>query len=346
MSDKIITIKDVAKLAGVSLGTVSNVVNGLGSVKKENREKVLKAMEELKYIPNLTAQTLKTNKSKTLGLILPTIANPFYPAVAKGIEDIANRMGYTVVLCNSDRGTVKEEQYIEMLISTRAAGVIIIKSRLTEEQLNYYSGKISITLVDSRAEMTGNLDRIDMIEAENYEGSFKAVEYLQYNLNHSKIAYISGDLSAKSDFDRLNGYKDAMKAGGIELNEKYIKKGDFKWESGYDHAIELLTMKDKPTAICCGNDMTAVGVMKAARKLEIDVPRELSVIGFDDIDLCELTMPPLTTVKHPKYEQGEKAARVLLDKIKNKENHMVKNYVLSTELKVRESTAKCYKDHE
>lgn len=343
MKERIVTIKDVAKRAGVSLGTVSNVVNGLQSVKKENREKVLKAMEELEYIPNFTAQTLKTNKSKTIGLILPTIVNPFYPAVAKGVEDTANRLGYNVILCNSERDAIKETHYMDMLISTRAAGVILIKSKMTDEQISQYSKKITLILVDSRPDFKEN---IDMIEAANYEGSFKAVEYLLYTLNHIKIAYISGDLKTKSDIDRLNGYKDAVKGKAHEINEEYIKVGDFKWESGYNYAIELLSMKNRPTAICCGNDLMAIGVIKAARKLGIKVPEELSVVGFDDIDMCELIIPALTTVRQPKYDQGDKAARVLFDKIKNGDRHVEKNYVLSTDLMIRQSTAKCYENHE
>lgn len=343
MNERIVTIKDVAKRAGVSLGTVSNVINGIKSVKKENREKVLKAMEELEYIPNFTAQTLKTNKSKTIGLILPTIVNPFYPAVAKGIEDQANRLGYNVILCNSERNVIKETHYMDMLISTRAAGVILVKSRMANDQIAQYSKKITMILVDSRPDFEEN---IDIIEAANYEGSFKAVEYLLYHLNHSRVAYISGDLNTKSDIDRLNGYKDAILGKRLELNEEYIKVGDFTWESGYNNAMQILSLKNRPTAVCCGNDMMAIGVIRAARHMGIRVPEQLSVIGFDDIDMCELITPPLTTVRHPKYEQGEKAARVLFDKIKHNDKHIEKNYVLSTDLRIRESTAKCHENHE
>ncbi len=339
MSKKIVTIKDVARLAGTSLGTVSNVINGSKTVKSENRERVIKAMEELEYIPNLTAQSLKTNKSKLIGLVLPTITNPFYPALAKGVEDMANRMGYTIILCNTDLDCEKEARYVEMLISNRAAGVILVKSSLPEESIEKYSKKIKITLIDSKPNFQGN---IDLVETSNYEGLFKAVEYLG-SLGHTRVAYITGNLRSKSDVERLNGYLQAVKNGKFLYREDYIKNGNFTIDGGYKLGSELLQMPEPPTAICCSNDLTAIGVIQAAKALNLRVPQDVSVAGFDDIDICKLVMPALTSIHQPKYDQGEKAARVLIEKINDENASIARNYILNTELKIRESTGICPK---
>jgi DNA-binding LacI/PurR family transcriptional regulator len=334
LNENIITIKDVAERAGVSIGTVSNVINGSQTVKQVNKEKVLKAMEDLQFIPNMTAQCLKTNQSKTIGLVLPTIVNPFFAEVVKGVEDTANTIGYTSILCNTDRNKSREERYIEMLISKRAAGVIIFKSELSEDEISNYSRRIKIVLIDRGVGMKPN---VDMIDAANYEGVVKAVEYLN-ELNHSKIAYITGTLISQSDADRLKGYKDTLIKNSIVIMEDYIRQGDFTWESGFQLGKELLKIENPPTAICCSNDMMAIGVIKAAAEMGIKVPEELSVIGFDNIDICELITPNLTTINHPKYEQGQKAAKVLFDAIKQGDNHTPQYNVVSTELKIRNST--------
>lgn len=335
LNENVITIKDVAERAGVSIGTVSNVINGSQTVKQVNKDKVLKAMEELQFIPNMTAQCLKTNQSKTIGLVLPTIVNPFFAEVVKGVEDTANVLGYTSILCNTDRNKSREERYIEMLISKRAAGVIIFKSELSEEQISNYSRRIKIVLIDRGVGVKPN---VDMIDAANYEGVSIAVEYLK-ELNHRKIAYISGTLISQSDVDRLNGYKNTLIKNSIAIIEEYIRQGDFTWESGFICGRELLQLKNPPTAICCSNDMMAIGVIKAAADMNIKVPDELSVIGFDNIDICELVTPNITTINHPKYEQGQMAAKVLFEAIKQGNVHEPQYNVLNTELRIRNSTA-------
>ncbi len=338
---KIITIKDLAKKAGVSVGTVSNVINGLGSVKKDNKIKVLDAMKELKYIPNLTAKSLKTNKTNTIGLIVPTIDNPFYPAVAKGVEDFANSKGYTILLCNSDRKYEKEVQYMDMLLSKRVAGIILIKSRLNDYKIKEYKNQVQLVFVDYLN--TQSID-IDTIKVDNYGGSLKAMDHL-FSLGHRDIAFILGDMTAKSGKDRYKGYVDFLEKNNIAIKKEYINDGSFSWNGGYDSTIKLLNLKDPPTAIFCANDLMALGAMKAIRSKGLSIPDDISIVGFDDIDMCELTTPTLTTIKHPKYEQGEACARLLFEKLENTEEEdesFIHDdfYNIKTELIIRESTGK------
>lgn len=334
-----ITIKDVANEAGVSIGTVSNVLNGLETVKEENRSKVLKTIKELGYIPNLTAQSLKTHKTKTIGLILPSIFNPFYPALARGVEDLAHNMGYTLILCNTDRDVNREKEYLDMLISKGVDGIVLVKPIISVDKILNYSKGFNLILID---DIAGGNTELDVIEVSNYEGSVKAASYL-IALKHKKIAYISGTLNSKSSVERLKGFKDTLKDKYINVDESLIKIGDFTWQSGYKLAKELLVGDNKPTAIYCGNDLMAVGAMKAIKEMGFEVPKDISVVGFDDIDVAELTTPTLTTIRQPKYEQGEKAARVLFDRIQGVNKGSFRTYVLSTELVVRESTGICYK---
>lgn len=332
-----ITMNDVAKKAGVSLGTVSNVINDKPGVKEINRQKVLKAMEDLDYIPNKAAQSFKTRRSNTFGLIIPTITNPYYPAIAQGVAETSVRFGYQTILSHSERKYEADLRNLETLIGNRPAGIILVKPLLSEDEISRYAQHAPIVLIDRKADFTGNYD---VIMTNNYQGSVDAVNHL-YELGHRKIAYIAGDMTFLSSVLRIDGFLQAMSNHRLRAIAE-IPDGSFSWEYGRQRAIELLQSSDRPTAIVCANDLIALGVYKAARSLNIRIPEELSVVGCDDIDLCQLVYPELTTVYQPKYEQGELAVRILVEQLEREQSRIRQGntYLLPTRLIVRASTAR------
>jgi len=332
---KVTTIKDVALLAGVSIGTVSNVLNGLPGVKNRNKENVLRAIRQLNYSPNTTAQSLKTNRSKTIGLMLPAIDNPFYPELTRGVEDYAKSNEFSIILCNTNRDYQKETQYLEVLFSKRVEGVILVKTRLPAAMLKQTAGKLKYVLVDSLA---GGYVNADSIGVDNYGGCTQMMEFLHEN-GHTKIAFIKGDVESRSAHDRFLAYTDFLSGINIAVRDEYVKSGstEFSWKNGYRAAQELLALADRPTAVFASNDIMAIGAIKAIKESGLRVPEDISVCGFDDIEMCELVSPALTTVYHPKYEQGVTAARLLIDLLTEKEPSMVRNFTLKTELIIRGS---------
>jgi LacI family transcriptional regulator len=320
-----ITSKDVALLAGVSRSTVSLVLNNVATVKiaAKTREKVLKAARELNYHPNVLAQSLKTNCSRIIGLLIPSIINPFFPYIAQGVEDIAVASGYNVFLCNTFRDQAKEENYIETFVSKQVDGIIVAFSVenpliLKEAQQR----KIPIVTFDRRIENSN----FDCIQFDNIKGGELAVNYL-FSLGHRNIGFITTSINSSSHGDRLTGYKNAHEKAGIAVNKSYIKndkyqnKGNksniYEMNVGLRLAAELLERCPEVTAIFAVNDLIALGVSKLSQK-GIRIPEDLSVIGFDNIILTEMITPTLTTIVQPTYQMGQQAAKLLIAKMTRK----------------------------
>jgi LacI family transcriptional regulator len=344
-----VTSKDIARLAGVSRSTVSLVLNKVPAVKiaAGTREKVLKAARELNYHPNALAQSLKTNRSQIIGLLIPSIANPFFPSIAQGVEDVAVANGYNVFLCNTFRDQVKEENYIRTLVGKQVDGIIVASSVhnplfLQEAQQR----KILIVTFDRRIENNG----FDCIHFDNVRGGEMAVDYL-FSLGHRNIGFITTSMDSASHIDRLTGYKKAHEKAGIAVNNRYIRndryqsKGitahHYEPEIGRKLAAELLEECPEITAIFAVNDLTALGVLKHSQK-GLRIPEDLSVVGFDNISHTEMVTPTLTTIAQPTYQMGRQAAELLIAGIKNGANdikgprHLV---LFSPELIVRDSGA-------
>jgi LacI family transcriptional regulator len=322
-----ITSKDVARLAGVSRSTVSLVLNNVSTVKiaAETREKVLKAARELNYRPNVLAQSLKTNRSQIIGLLIPSITNPFFPAVAQGVEDVAVANGYNVFLCNTFRDRVKEENYIQTLVGKQVDGIIVASSVhnplfLQEAQRR----KIPIVTFDRRIENNG----FDCIHFDNVKGGEMAVNYL-FSLGHRNIGFITTSMHSSSHSERLTGYKNAHQKAGIAVNHNYIKddkyqnkgvKGNnYETNVGFKLTAELLEQCPEITAVFAVNDLTALGVIKLGQR-GIRIPEDLSVIGFDNIYLTEMITPTLTTIAQPTYQMGRQAAQILIAKLMSDRN--------------------------
>ena len=330
------TMKDVAREAGVSLGTVSNVLNGLPTVSNENREKVEEAVRKLKFIPNTAARSLKTNSSESLGLSIPDIGNPFYPELARGAEDAAQKAGYSVFLCNNDRNAEKEKNYVRVLLEKNVDGIILVKPQASMEGMDEIREKCGLVLVDVDGE---GHESYDVINVDDFGGTMKGLELL-YEYGHIRIAFISGPLVSRSSRSRLEAYIRFREEKSLPVDDRFIKRGSYDWYSGYTCATELLRMVNRPTAIFASNDLMAIGAMKAIRERRMDIPHDISVMGCDDIGMAALCSPQLTTVRQPKYELGQASVEMLLKRLRLRKagvNEKGEQLILPTDIIFRES---------
>lgn len=332
MSDNI-TMKDVAQLAGVSLGTVSNVINNNSGVKKANRDRVDAAMRELEFVPNMVAKQLRSSKSSVIGLMIPTILNPYYPLLAQGISDAAAASEINLFLCITNRDAREELRMLNELIARQVIGIAIAKSCLTFEQLREYSKRTQIVLLDN---LPYQSLQTDVVSTDNYDAVKNAVGYL-CKLGHQKIGYLAGDLAFCSAIERQRGFVDGICAHGLELKEDYMIQNSYTIEGGLQAGTEMLLQKNRPTAIICANEMIAAGLYRAARSLNIRIPDDLSVIGCDNTMLAEIATPRLTTIDQQVQNQGLCAVRALIGKLAGNASDGIKNHIVSSELIQRDS---------
>jgi len=332
-----ITIKDIAKYAGVSTATVSMIVNKNDErISSQTREKVLKVIEEYNYVPNRVASSLVTKKTKTIGLVIPDIANPFFPEIARGVEDKANDEGYTVILCNSDNVLTKEDSYIDMLQEKMVDGIVFTaSSRRTSISSSLEKVKVPVITVDRDIP---NLTKQGKIAVNNEHGAYNIVSYM-IEKGYKKICHITGPLTSKTARDRYNGYVHAHKENNISLLSHHLYDGAYTSIWGIEAVDALLKDGYEFDSIFCGNDMIAVGAMKGLEKHGLNVPNDIGVVGFDDIEIAQLVTPELTTVRQPKYEMGYKAAEMLIKMIDNEHNDQFE-YLLNTEMVIRNSIRK------
>lgn len=307
-------MKDVARLAGVSLGTVSNVLNHKSTVLPENKARVLKAVEELGFRTNMVARTLKTKSSNDIALIIPDINNPFYPELARGVEDAANKADLTVYLCNDDRKRAKERNYIESLIKKNICGLILVKPQISMEEIREISSSVAVVLVDVGMSLQGGCGVLNVDDA---GGMAQGMELL-YEKGHRKIAFVSGLMESLSAYNRYNAYLEFLQKKGIEIRPEYIRKGDYSWNSGYQVANTLMALDPTPTAVFLSNDLMAIGCIKGLQELGVQVPQDVSVLGYDNIEMSMLCSPLLTTIDQPKYEIGMKSVEMLLQLLDNR----------------------------
>ncbi|ACI18412.1 LacI family DNA-binding transcriptional regulator [Dictyoglomus thermophilum] len=330
------TMKDVARLAGVSISTVSHVINKTRYVEPETREKVYQAIKTLGYRPNILASSLRKRVTNTIGLIISNITNLFYPEVVRGVEDLLAKYNYNLILCNSDEDVEKEKNYIEVLFSRRVDGLIITpsKSSETRENLDLFREKnIPVVLVDRKIE---GLEE-DVVLADNIEGTYEAISYL-ISLGHKRIGIITGPLDTTTGCERLEGYLKALEDKGIKKDDNLIYEGDFKKEGGYKGVEALLNINNPPTAIFTSNNLMALGALKKITELGLKIPQDLSLISFDDMDWFPYFSPPLTAVYQPAYELGETAVKLLFERLKRGRKKR-KEVRLPTKLIIRESCA-------
>lgn len=328
------TMKQIAERAQVSIGTVSHVVNGTAPVRDKLRNRVLEVIASLGYQPSQLARGLRRDSTNMLGMVIPDITNPFFPGVVRGVEDVAFKKSFSVVLCNTDNDPAKEKAYIEELRSYRPAGLLIIPAseRGLSSELGYSIPQgIPLIFLDRRpSDWKG-----DSVTVANEEGAFQATQYL-VKMGHTQLAMLSGPSYVTNAGERLAGFRRALAKHKITITPEYVQETRFDRDSGYRGALRLLNMLPRPTAIFAANDMVALGALLAVRELGLHCPKDVSIIGFDDLDLGMFTDPALSSVHQSGYQMGATAARLLLERIAGKKGRP-QQIVLPTELRVRNS---------
>ncbi len=326
-------ILDVALKANVSIATVSRVVNKSDhKVNPATREKVLAAISELDYRPNALAKGLLMKKTMTIGIIIPDISNPYYAEIVRGIQDTADQAGYAVMLHNTDGKQERIIRYIYLLREKSADGVIFCGGII-----NGYETLSILKELKERVVVVGRHE-VDFpaVMVDNMGGATQAVQHL-IDRGHRLIGCIAGPDGSTTAADRLTGYRNALAQNGMALNEQLVKRGNWSPESGYLLAKELLARRERPTAILCANDQMAFGAIKAARELSLNVPKDLSVVGFDNVPPGSYFDPSLTTVEIPMYEIGRAAMQMLIDLLSREKFEKLR--LFNTKLLVRGSTA-------
>ncbi|WAA09268.1 LacI family DNA-binding transcriptional regulator [Fervidibacillus albus] len=320
------TIRDVAKLAGVSVATVSRVLNNQGYVHEDTRKKVERAIHELNYKPNAVARSLYKKTSKSIGLIIPDITNPFFPQLVRAVEETMNRSGYTVLLFNSDEVLKRERHIIDLMVTKYVDGIIIVSNTIKYEHLQHLT--IPIVALDRVISQ-----EIPSVSVNNYEGARKAVRLLKEK-GCKKIAHLRGPENVFTAEERLRGYLDEMSSQEME---SIIYVGNYELKTSMVETMRLLTEHPDIDGIFAGNDVMAVGAIKAITKLGIHIPNELKIIGFDGIELGTVITPELSTMKQPIVQLGKKSSELLLHYINGQEKGL-RHYVYQAELVERDST--------
>jgi LacI family transcriptional regulator len=331
----IITMRDVAERAGVSVTSVSHVVNHTRVVSDDLRERVLTVMNELGYQPNALARSLRRKETYTIGVIMTNSADPFFAEITRGVEDTCFEQGYTIILCNSDSDLDKELFYTNVLSKKRVDGILFLAAGGKSTQ--------HIRTVQERGTPLVVVDRyipdlaVDTVLIDNARGGWLATQHL-IELGHQRIGCIAGPSDLTLSAERVTGYRNALQAASLAADETLIIRGDFQYESGYQAAEQFFTHPTPPTALFACNDLMAIGAINAAAKHGWPVPAQLSVVGFDDIRMAAYINPLLTTIAQPKYEMGSIATTMLLERIQDQEMPPSQK-LLPTHLVVRESTA-------
>ncbi|QUH28583.1 LacI family DNA-binding transcriptional regulator [Vallitalea guaymasensis] len=307
--DRVSTIKDVAKLANVSISTVSRVLNGTTPVSKESSDKVYKAVEVLDYKPNAMARSLISKKTMTIAVIIPNLSNLFFPELLRGISKAVEKEGYFLIICNTDYSSEKEEKYINQMLERRVDGFIIVSSSISNEKLTQMlKGKTSVVFVYSYADFGYN------IMEDGIKATYDATKYL-IHMGHKKIACIGWRFKGVNV--RYMGFRKALEEFNVDFRNEYVIDCGYSKEEITNNTIKLLKMKDRPTGIVAFNDDTAIAIMMAAKDMGIKIPEDLSIIGYDNISISNILLKPLTTISVPIHKMGINAGKKIIQIIDN-----------------------------
>lgn len=332
------TMKDVARLAGVSVATVSAVINGTAIVSVKRTQRVREAMEALDYHPDQVARSLRTGRSRVVGMIVPDITNPFYPEVILGVEDAARQAGYSVILCNSNEDPLQEKRHLNELFARRVDGVLIACSDAPDAYDRLLRRRFPLVFFDRIPQGLKG----EAVSTDNVAAGYIAARHL-LKLGHKKIALISGSQFLSTHVARREGFLKAMHEARLPIRSEYLRAGGLRAEGGYEAAIGLLRLPDPPTAIFSTNNRNLLGLVRAIAELNVSCPDQISVVGFDDFSWTENFSPKLTTIVQPTFEIGSRAMELLLEKIAHSAEGGVpelKNELtlLQPILKIRQST--------
>ena len=323
-----ISIKDIAKKANVSPSTVSRALNDHPRISAETKNKVQKLATSMGYIPSQAARNLVTQQSATIGVAVADYLDPFYMSLLASIEDVALANNYDLFVSSFYRNSQREENLFDSFFEKRLAGIIVAGSLIDEGYLSHKNRSIPVVLINC-------LSYPFSVSADKLAGAKIAMEYL-VGLGHRRIAYISLGEPLNTDLIRLQGYRSVLSKHNIPINEDLIVPGDGGVIGGIKAVSQLMALPEKPSAIFCFNDMTALGAMNALQKQGFQVPRDCSVVGYDDLDIAAYYHPSLTTVQQPIYQLGYQATEMMLDLIQGDDE--ISSVILDPELVIRDST--------
>lgn len=330
------SIKDIASRANVSISTVSRIINNSKYVAPELVERVNSIIEETGYTPDQIARSMVTKKTKLIGVIIPDISQRFYSTLLSGIEEVTSTYDYNILICNINENLEKEYKYLNILKSMRADGIIIMHEKFSPKVENFLSTvKVPIVLSSVKSR---NLNALS-VNIDDCKASYDAVEHL-IKLGHKKIAMIGGDMEdITTGKNRFAGYRQVLQDHGVEYNKAYFRIGNFRIDDGYKAMEGILKAPVRPTAVFVVSDEMAIGAVNCITDKGLTVPGDISVIGFDDIDLASVVKPKLTTVHQPIKEIGRMSAELLINQLENKSIN-VKEVVINHSLILRDSCGK------
>ena len=330
-----VTIGEVARYAGVSVATVSRVLNNSESVKPATAQRVMAAIRELDYIPNQSARNLRRSESRVILTLAPNFSNPYYSSILTGIGDLAHDCEYSVLICNTGGQAENEERFLKMLDAHRADGAIFLGCRRNNPRLNEYVARHPIVQC---CEYVPELEQ-PTVSIDNYTAAAETVRYL-IGQGHRRVALLSADNDFISTQQRRQGYQDALRQAGLPCGEELmaLADADYSFVSGLAAAEKLLAVKPRPTAVFCVSDILALSVISRAHDMGLRVPEDLSVTGFDDVDYTTMFHPHLTTVAQPCYEMGQVSLKILLGMLGGEKVSRTHTF-LPHKLVVRESVA-------
>jgi LacI family transcriptional regulator len=328
-----ITIKDVARVSGVSYATVSRVLTGYEFVKEATRRRVMEAAEDLGYVANLHARSLVGGRSRIIGLLVPNLDNGYVGTITQGIDRELARANFDLMLYTTHRHPGKETFYVSAITNGLTEGLLLIAPIVPTIYLEALRKQDFPYVLIDQADATENSS---VVEATNWQGAYEATRYLT-QLGHTRIAFIKGSPAVRSAADRLEGYKASLVDSGIPVMEELVIDGDYQQQTGYESAKRLLQrLQPLPTAIFAANDLAAFGAMDAAREYGLSIPNDISIIGFDDIPQASFVYPKLTTVRQPLEKMGQVAVKILLEQIED-QSRPPQRIALATQLIIRDS---------
>ena len=351
------TIRDVAKLAGVAPITVSRVINNAGYITNETRQRVEQAIEQLGYVPNSLARSLRSRKTRMLALVLTDITNPFWTTVARGVEDAASDAGFSVILCNTDESKSEQERYIRIILEKQVDGVLLVPAGDAEEPVCFIQGQqVPVVVLDRR--VPADLG-VDSVRSDSIGGACELVRLL-IGLGHKRIAILTGPQDVSTAVDRVAGYRLALQEAGLTFelvlygeydlasgfrlanqalqDDLHPTYGENDLASGFRLTGEALQSHPRPTAFFAANNFLAIGALRALRAHNLQVPEEMALVGFDDLPEALVVDPFLTVVAQPAYEMGHRATELLLARLAGQADAPYQEIVLPTRLIVRKSS--------
>ncbi|MFW5986017.1 MAG: LacI family DNA-binding transcriptional regulator [Halanaerobiales bacterium] len=305
------TIKDVAKLADVSVATVSRTLNNPDSVRENTREKVVKAIETLEYDPNPVARALRSNKVKSIGIVVPNITNTSMAEMTRGVHEELVDQGYNTVLFNSNEDFEQEQYFCEILKNTMVDGAIFFPGTGGTPPVENLVPELAVCLINRATE----LKEVDQIMADEKQG-MELLAYHLHRIGHEKIAFITGNYNTSATQNKIKGYRNFFNRVNLPVREEYISTGHWTIDGAYMAMRELLSQKHIPTAVIVGTDTMALGVLSAIEESGLSIPDDIAITGFDNSPNSKFYYPPLTTLKYPNYEMGKLAARSIMKRLK------------------------------